>query len=738
MSTKLVPVDAEGVEGIAEDPKVGAGLQHELLEQALILEVAASCGNLLKHHFKDFNGAPILRVAKNEVERNKAVDNFIALWRQKLGHGTDTPDPSSELVPPEGASDPEASILSSKFFRDTIASVDLQLPVWSQQGFRNHHQAFFAVESLGKPPVRMKNPMQLKREAMQEDVSGMKQDGRSMTNQQQPIGEVAKKSTISSKFIYEVPLNLTEAPTSNLVLKEVQIEKQITNSTATNRVVEREWNHGRMDNKTGDNDNDEDSDDNLHLQYLGYPFLGLAVYRLYFSGDMKKETRRKARVIQILTADASKRTPLNVVPAMVTVRLRYEETEEGGAHGECGIEEEVKWSSRYICHIDIEFDAYLDSTSSSPSPSPSPSSSLVNPAALPATATKDPYYAPATEALSSLYDVAFSTEEEEEEEERGRSGSALEEEQELGDTSRKSETVARLLSGRGQPGGTTPLPMLNSHVEKDGEGRDEQDGIDVVFFRGYKLNYASMMARRWVRCHGKVPKSVLFLLKGRQDHQEEEDNEEEDAPQDIKDALAALSAHIEPSLLDGQLLANRLREAELYLANRKVPKVILPQERGRRNSPAEIVERVMNTSTSTSTSTTTTTSSSSSSSRRRNSSQCKESSINASVELTSHGVATYLHDEGASDGDPEKKDLVVGDTPVLNLRVGIPMRFPLRRSVHIQGTTAVTSSTADDDGSSRSRGTSRKRRSSQLYWDTTDVLLRTDIHFHKEQEREGA
>ena len=73
-----------------KSPIVQARIQQELLEQALILEVAAKSSSFLKYRFEQDDGKIIKRKPESDGERKQVIDNFIALWRKNLCQGDDS------------------------------------------------------------------------------------------------------------------------------------------------------------------------------------------------------------------------------------------------------------------------------------------------------------------------------------------------------------------------------------------------------------------------------------------------------------------------------------------------------------------------------------------------------------------------------------------------------------------------------------------------------------------------
>ena len=140
-----------------KSPIVQARIQQELLEQALILEVAAKSSSFLKYRFEQDDGKIIKRKPESDGERKQVIDNFIALWRKNLCQGDDSVAGQLSQTTPISRSKeehlgPKTSYQASKYFQDTIPSAKNNLTTWVEQGLRSHYQSFLAVESLGKPP----------------------------------------------------------------------------------------------------------------------------------------------------------------------------------------------------------------------------------------------------------------------------------------------------------------------------------------------------------------------------------------------------------------------------------------------------------------------------------------------------------------------------------------------------------------------------------------------------------
>ncbi len=750
-------IELDGRASAHEAPIVEASVKQELFEQALILEVAANSSSFIKHRFKQAKGETVLRKAKSDGERKQTVDAFIALWRKNLIESNgDTAEEimkskSTPLVH-EDHSQPQRSYQTSKYFQDIIPSASGNLATWVEQGLRSHYQSFLAVECSGKPPLTMAQPRTWSAVMHKKEVTG---EGTQKAN----------RVPISSQLGYTVDLtdNGVDAGEPRIdpnILHALSGKKTRSlgegrgTSGGTTPVITAPLSSDKPRDTEQEQEQMEEDEETLRMQYLGYPFLGQEVYYLYLPVPSDASSVNiKASVIQILpgtTKEGSR--PLGTAPERVRLHLH------GGGQSTEREVVEVDWSPRSVSHVGLDFRAYLAMRREGVRTGEEDGYGGQGRAESPTSSSSSAASA-GPEAISTLYDIALGREGDggppscrevhgnRSAKNRGDTHGLLGEsdEDEDGEESEETKEARQRLSlskmlapgdfrERGPTLRQVIAPSYASEHAKN-EIEVDEEGVDVVFYRGYQRRYATMMAKMWIARHGPLSEAHLSILEAGEvlDTQGASESSR-DVDGNIREALAKLARCMKPSALDKKLLAQRMiaTETKAVRTSGLVPLVTwaTPPDAGRDKGVTEGESDYTETADEPEPT---------SGGRKRNRNKVSAPAIQ--VALSRDGVSKYLRAEetegtgGSTDSLHVCEDMLVGSTPSLNLRFGRPIKFPLRQAVHIyaprrnRGEEEREMPEGGSTGEEAGRRRQGRRQMDRGYWEVTEVILRTDKSF---------
>jgi hypothetical protein len=527
-----------------------AAIQSQLLEQRLILEVTSRSSRFL-----EFVG-----------DEKEAIHEFATLWQQCLiaqqeqgtfsGRMTETDADTTKRLA-------EELRRTSVYFRDDIPSIKSSLAAWAAGGHGGAQslnyfpqaagggvpEAFLAAPSLVvKREEKIEPPAKGSTSSSGSDTTAANDSSSSSSS---AAAASAAKWHAAAEITYKVNvpgISTSTGSGGDGSLKREREEEAVPEATASTASSS---SSSSSSEEILYHHRPQDDLDDEYVRYLGFPFVGLSILHRQQREQPHSHRARVVQVQDLLVPGKSKKI------AGTQIRIRYEKgvAVAGAADMGGSFECMVPWPSADLAHPDTTIEQYratFGNNSNSNSNSNNLNNSNKRTRSSSSRRSDGDGNASPVQARASLAGLALGQDDDEDSEEAEDED---EDEDDIGDDMEEAEAAVAVATSAEDEGSTVG-----------------EEGLDVIFVRGYKDDYAQMFAKRWVRRHGAFTRAQLaFITKDDDGADNQGGAKDGDAAQVLTESekcdLLSLVEAMELRRMDLALVAKRANEAEQFYEN---------------------------------------------------------------------------------------------------------------------------------------------------------------------------